>query len=213
MRVLELFKGTGSVGAYYKQRNGGRTTAQRADVTSLDIDPSTEPDFCVDILQWDYEVYPPGYFDVIWASPECKLYSQLQRLNIGRFISQEELTDQRILQSCVIRHVCRIIEYLKPRYYFIENPHKSLIWDYLPSDFKGYKLRVDYCRFGLEYKKPTVIFTNRSLEHCRCTCKSHRVYMGLNSKHLMSQHVVNPDRSSTKDRYVIPMRLLKYLLQ
>ncbi|KAK3284163.1 hypothetical protein CYMTET_8168 [Cymbomonas tetramitiformis] len=29
-----------------------------------------------DALKWDYQQYPPGYFDVIWASPPCTQYSQ-----------------------------------------------------------------------------------------------------------------------------------------
>ena len=67
MRLLELFCGTKSVGQAFE--------SQGFEVVSLDKDPKFEPTICSDILQWDYKEYPPGYFDVIWASPECTQYS------------------------------------------------------------------------------------------------------------------------------------------
>ena len=42
---------------------------------SLDIHPASNPTLLVDILNWDYLRLPPGFFDVIWASPPCVEYS------------------------------------------------------------------------------------------------------------------------------------------
>ena len=41
----------------------------------MDIDPTFEPDFCGDILQWDCTAldFIP---DVIWSSPLCDQYSR-----------------------------------------------------------------------------------------------------------------------------------------
>ena len=67
MLLLELFCGTKSVGRAFEEYG--------FEVVSLDRDPKFQPTICTDILEWDYTCYPPGYFDVIWASPECTQYS------------------------------------------------------------------------------------------------------------------------------------------
>ena len=64
MRLLELFSGTGSVGNVAKGLG--------YEVTSLDLKAAS---INIDILEWDYTCYPPGYFEVVTASPECKYYS------------------------------------------------------------------------------------------------------------------------------------------
>ena len=64
--LLELFSGTGSVGRPWREA-GHR-------VFSVDCDPRYSPEFCGDILEWDYrslETLP----DVIWASCPCEQYS------------------------------------------------------------------------------------------------------------------------------------------
>ena len=66
MRLLELFSGTKSVGKVAEQLG--------YEVTSLDRD--LDADIKCDILDWDYKIYPIGYFDVIWASPPCTEYSK-----------------------------------------------------------------------------------------------------------------------------------------
>lgn len=68
-RLLELFKGTGSVGHVF-EHNGYK-------VTSLDFERKWKPDICTDILKWDYKkAFKPGDFEVIWASPPCTEYSR-----------------------------------------------------------------------------------------------------------------------------------------
>jgi len=59
MRLLELFKGTGSIGKAF----------ENWEIITLDIDPKSDADITADILTWDYSVYSPGYFDVVWEAP------------------------------------------------------------------------------------------------------------------------------------------------
>ena len=68
MRLLELFSGTKSVGRAFE--------ALGWEVTSLDADATTRPSICADIREWDYRTYPPGHFDLIWASPVCTEFSR-----------------------------------------------------------------------------------------------------------------------------------------
>ncbi len=35
-------------------------------------------------MEFDYKQYEPNEFEIIWASPECKVFSQLQNTWIGR---------------------------------------------------------------------------------------------------------------------------------
>ena len=59
-RLLELFCGTKSIGRAFE--------AAGWEVVSLDI-------LC-DIRSWDYTLFPPGHFDMVWASPVCTEYSR-----------------------------------------------------------------------------------------------------------------------------------------
>ena len=54
MKLLELFSGTGSVGRVAKEMG--------YDVISLDL---KNADINCNILDWDYKIYPSGYFDFV----------------------------------------------------------------------------------------------------------------------------------------------------
>ena len=63
--LLELFKGTGSVGDAF--------AAHKWDVISLDSDAQHQATLCVDIFDLDYHDLPVP--DHIHASPDCATYS------------------------------------------------------------------------------------------------------------------------------------------
>ena len=168
MRILELFKGTGSITEYYE--------GTEVEVISLDILEKYKPTICCDIMDFEYNNYDVGYFDIIWASPECKIYSHIQYTHIGRkWKDKEELCNKQKENAIYIEKTIEIIDYLKPKYYFIENPLYSSIWKYISNDkyLENYVI-VDYCYFGYYYKKPTKILTNKKIENKRCNCKIHQ---------------------------------------
>ena len=114
MRVLELFSGTGSITKYCK-RHGHRAV-------SVDIDPACNPTVCCDILAFDYKRYRPGYFDVVWASPECKVYSSMQNANVGpgkRYKSMRSLQSAQRRDYKYTDRTLEIIRYLRPRKWFV----------------------------------------------------------------------------------------------
>lgn len=69
LKVLELFSGTGSISKAFEER--GHKTVR------IDWDEKMEADWHVDIGKLTAEkiVKRYGWFDVIWASPECTTYS------------------------------------------------------------------------------------------------------------------------------------------
>lgn len=211
MRILELFKGGGSITNFFKDN-------ENIEVISLDILEKYKPSIVCDIMEFDYKQYEPGYFDIIWASPECKIFSSLQYSWIGRkWKDRDELNDERLKHSRFINKTIEIIEYLKPQYYFIENPCYSAIWNYIENkkyldDF----IIVDYCYFGFDYKKPTKILTNRNLENKRCKCEIHKSRISITNEKLAngknSKHKRQfKDTSDLIERYSIPQPLLEYL--
>ena len=191
MKVLELFKGTGSISKYFEDTD--------IEVISLDILEKYKPTICCDIMDFDYKKYSVGYFDIIWASPECKVYSQLQYCWINRkYESRKEIDNIRIKDSKYINRAIEIIDYLKPKYYFIENPLSSSIWEYIDNkEYISNYVIVDYCYFEFSYKKPTKILTNKKLDNKRCKCKNHKRPFQLTGY--------------IDERYSIPQPLLKYL--
>ena len=144
MRILELFSGTGSIGQAF--------SAKGWEVVSLDYDPKCNATHCCDIMQWVC-LYPPGYFDVIWASPDCRYYS-LARSN-AKTPRNLELADNLVLRTL------SSIWYLKPKYWFIENPQTGLLKTRAFMHGLPYK-DVTYCSYGKPYRKYTRVWTNSS---------------------------------------------------
>jgi site-specific DNA-cytosine methylase len=155
MKVLELFSGTGSVGKICKEKGW--------EVVSLDLKGA---DINTNILDWDYKQFAEGHFDIIWASPPCDTFSQLRQSWIGRKLKchNGEVCSLELLQKDInniglpiLRRTEEIIDYLKPNYYFIENPQTGRMKEYITRPFYD----VDYCKYiDWGYQKRTRIWTN-----------------------------------------------------
>lgn len=205
INVLELFKGSGSISKHFANKNN-------YNIISLDILEKYNPTICCDILEWDYSKYPKDYFNIIWASPECKIFSALQNTWIGRkWKDKHELQQARDQHSIFIIKTIEIINYFNPTHYFVENPLHSKIWDYVPNDYKDKFLIVDYCYFGYHYKKPTKILTNKKLDNKRCSCASHNMRLGITGFDELAKRNIKRDDTTQDERYSIPPKLLDYL--
>ena len=207
-RILELFKGTGSVGKYFE------LNYPNYEVSSLDILKKYNPTIVSDILTWDYKIYEPGHFDIIWASPECKIFSMLQQTLIGRkWKTREDLEIARKANWCFPLKVLEIIEYFKPKVYFIENPYYSAMKD-IPEMKLVKSFRFDYCAFGYSYKKPTRIWSNINLIDKVCCCENgHKFRLGITTLKNFNKKNTQKDQTTLNDRYSIPQGLLDYLFK
>jgi site-specific DNA-cytosine methylase len=140
MKVLELFSGTGSVGTICNEYGW--------DVVSLDL---KNADINCNILDWDHTIYNPGDFDIIWASPPCDTFSNLRCSWIGRKLKchNGQVCTHELLQKDIdniglpiLRKTEQIIDYLKPKYYFIENPQTGKMKNYIDRPYWGYQKRT-----------------------------------------------------------------------
>ena len=153
MRVLELFSGTHSVGKVCDELGW--------ECISLDLAEAT---LNIDIMKWDYKAaYPAGYFDIVWASSPCTHFSNLKRCNIGRpakdgriFIHKTIEDDIQNIGLPMLRRTEEIIDYFQPKFWFLENPQTARTKNYIDRPF----YTVDYCMYGMPYRKRTNVWTN-----------------------------------------------------
>ena len=194
MKVLEIFSGTKSISKIAVQLEW--------EVVSLDLKGA---DINCNILDWDYRQYEPGSFDIIWASPPCNCFSHFRKCLLGRFgITEESIqNDIENIALPVLYKTLEIIDYLNPKYYFIENPQTGRMKEYMDRPFYD----VDYCQYSdWGYRKRTRIWTNlQSFSPKRC----HKHCANKDG----TKHRVRLDWPTTKlrDRYRIPPMLIQEL--
>ena len=139
-----------------------------------------KPTVVADILLWDYTVFPSGHFDVVWASPPCTEYSRAKTVGFRDLVAADAL---------VIK-VLEIIDYVKPLYWWIENPATGLLHtrpcvQHLPEPY-----RVDYCQYGAPYRKATHLWPN--CLHLRPRLCTGRCFFYRGKRHVASaQRVAN----------------------
>lgn len=211
MKILELFSGTHSIGKVALERGW--------EVVSLDRDlPS---DIKEDIMTWDYKSkYRTNEFDIITASPVCLWWSNLRTSYIGRKLKchngqtfTRELLNKDIdtYGKPMVDKVREIIDYFKPKYYWIENPQNGSMKNYI-TDLPYYD--VDYCQYSdWGYKKRTRFWTNikgfepKKCDGINCSNIIEETRNKKQVKHINTIGMKN-DRTSLHDRYRIPSKLI-----
>lgn len=199
LNILELFAGTGSFSSV--ARKAGHK------VFTSDYDPVFDTDYCVDIMDFDIKKLP-FIPDIIWASPPCETFSVASighhwTGGKGAYIPK---TDQAKRGQEIVQRTIEIIEQLKPKYWFIENPRGVLRKMPFMQDFNRYT--VTYCQYGDTRMKPTDIWTNANLE-LKPMCKNG-----------MPCHISAPRGSRTgtqgiktyRDRSIVPKQLCEHIL-
>lgn len=203
-RLLELFSGTKSVSNAIGERYD--------EIFSVDILEKFNPTVAIDVLKWDYKVYPPGHFDAIWASPPCTEYSKMKY--ISRSPRNLDLADS------IAKRTIEIIDYFQPERWYIENPQTGMLKD-REFMFGIPFVDVDYCMYSdWGYKKKTRIWTTVDYEGKLCNKKCGNIINGVHASAIQhyTTKTYNMDkalavyRSQNKDYlYRIPERLIQEL--
>ena len=161
--ALELFKGTGSI-------DKAITENKDFDVVSFDIDKYYRPDICADFMEFDFEeIFEPGEFQYIWASPVCTSWSICTHIHRNKYTEDPELTPKTEtgrLGNRMIQKLMDTLDYLKPPVFMIENPRGRLRhWKPFKKwlEMNGHsRMMVYYGNFDHYLQKPTDIWNNVS---------------------------------------------------
>lgn len=169
MKVLELFAGTRSIGKAFEARGH--------EVFSVEWDKKHENiDLYEDISKLTAKdvLKKFGQPDVIWASPDCTSYSIA---GISHHREKDKETGNLTPKSDYAKfcdqtnnHVIKLIQELKPKYYFIENPRGGMRKMDFVKDLPRYT--VTYCQYGDTRMKPTDIWTNHPDPKFKPACKN-----------------------------------------
>lgn len=177
-KVLELFSGTHSIGKV-AHRLGYEVVSLDRDLGGecpFDTGYKSDTHIKADIMDWDYKSYEPGHFDVITASPVCLWWSHLRSSWLGRKCKKIHPTDvitKAHIQADIDRYgkpmvdkVFEIIDYFKPKHWWVENPATGRMKEYIDKPFYD----VDYCKYSdWGYKKRTRFWTNiKGFEPKKC---------------------------------------------
>lgn len=193
---VELFSGSGTVSKVAR--------ACGFETVTVDIEPRYKPDICIDILNLRRSQLPRSVA-IVWASPPCTAFSLLQshrhftshRTGYRRYY--HEPTDEAGRSALqVLRATGRLIVMMEPQFYFIENP-RGILRHRPEMVFVPYRKTVRYSDYGMEYEKPTDIFTN---------CKYFQPHTSRRPVGL--KHVT--DLPNAHERAIIPAELAKAVI-
>lgn len=154
--VVELFAGTHSVSRAVRRSSLGNKFDVR--VLSVDIDPKFNPSIVADISTWKYKgpIYDflgdrrPKDVVALHASPPCTEFSRALT------------TRPRDLEagSRNVKAAFRIIKYVDPHLWTLENPVGLLREQPFMKRYSKYLKTTCYCKFGFPYRKATNIWCN-----------------------------------------------------
>ena len=185
MRLLEVFSGTGSIGRAFGK--------QGFEVISVDIDKKANATHTCDVLEFDYRQYPPGHFDVLWASPPCTMYSRARTTGGPRDL---EGADR------LVRKTLELIEYYRPRFWAFENvgtgllPKREIVQG-LHCSF------LTYCKYAdadfPKYRKLTAVWHNLPWTPRPVCCKADPC------PHIVDgRHPCSAQRGPSRSRFIRP---------
>ena len=179
VKLLELFKGTGSFGKAAKKL--------KWDVISLDNEDKFKPDILTDILDFDYKNigFTP---DIITASPPCGTFSSGLALTkrttydprkaprVRNSDTMKPLHERAVIGDKILKQTIKIINYWRKRNpklkFIMENPRGSMYRSPYMKALKPYfEATTYYCLYGDGRTKRTDFFNNFELKLKEGSCR------------------------------------------
>ena len=166
LKVLDLCAGTGSATKAFKDAGH--------EVIRLELDPSHGADLTMDVREFAKDptrYLPAGWVpDVIWASPPCTAFSMAGsgkgrvRWDYRAKGDEDPFYGPRVPIHEVSRLGCEVvlaclavIEKLKPRFWWLENPQGGLQTMGFMRNVPG-PATITYCQYGDTRMKPTCLW-------------------------------------------------------
>ena len=217
MKVLELFAGSRSFSKVAEEMGIETFTTDYKDFDKIDL--------VIDILDLDNDLLMEKLFqkgidnvDIIWASPPCTYFSVA---SIGHHWHKDHTpkTEQAKLGVKIVQKTLDIINFLKPEFYFIENPRGKLR---KLDVVKGVpRTTVCYCQYGDTRLKPTDIWTDNLADWFNEKGWKPRPMCNYRQKNCNCHHEKAPRGSKTGtqglkgnyERSVVPYELCKEILK
>jgi hypothetical protein len=216
MNCLELFSGTHSVGKVCKELGWN----------AISVDNELQATHQEDIMTFDYKQYPKDYFDIVWASPPCVAYSNLQyswigRMKQGGLYTEEQMNKDMIASDKLVLKSLEIISYFRPILWCIENPMNGRLKDRPIMDGLPF-YDISYCKYSdWGYQKHTRIWTNKknwTPLYCNYDCDNLATPIKHNEKarnKVQRPHKIDAGGKNNKtnklDRYRVPPKLISSL--
>jgi len=160
LNTIELFSGTGSFSKIAKKLGHN--------IFRVEIDKYFDAELHKDILQVSEKDLPKN-IDILWASPPCTSFSVA---SIGSSWCGE-YHPKRVETALGMAYVLKtiyLINKLKPKYWFIENP-RGVLRKMAFMD-NSYRRTITYCQYGDDRMKPTDIWTNFTGWKSKPPCKN-----------------------------------------
>jgi hypothetical protein len=168
MKVLDLFAGTRSIDKVFEER-GHECFSVELDKRHQNISLYAD----VRTITAEYILENFGRPDVIWASPPCTTYSiagiSHHRRRNPKTGELEPFSKFAHISDDLTKHVLKLIDELKPTYWFIENPRGGMRKMKFMENLPMYT--VTYCQYGENRMKPTDIWTNHKNPNFIPACK------------------------------------------
>jgi len=204
LKLLELFKGTGSVGKVAKRMG--------MEVMSVDWLDKYKPDITADILEWDYKAFhkETGFTpDLLWASPPCNTFSTLAYVFKERNTKNAKPKSARAKQgTAILYRTLEIVEYfqkLNPKLlYVLENPRGMMRLDEKIQKLPHRDTTL-YCLYNDVRRKPTDFFNNVDLK--LKDAEQHR-----NDDACSKDKLIGVVELPLNKRYAIPPKLVRTIL-
>jgi hypothetical protein len=207
MKVLELFAGTRSISKSFEEHGHECFTVeldrQHPNISYYGDVLDLTPEFIIEKIG--------SKPNIIWCSPPCTSYS-IAAISHHRIREENEnllpKSDFAKVSDQLLKHTLYLIERLRPKYWFIENPRGGL----RKMDFMQLLPRytVTYCQYGDDRMKPTDIWTNHPNTQFKPMCKNGD---GCHEAAPRGSKTGTQGRSNAVERSVIPKGLCDHIVK